>query len=588
MKYKKFIIESYKAIGNAQITLKNNLIPLIGINESGKTSILHAILAFHKEKDKYKYKDNEGYHLIYENRYETEKTPKPCFVKAAVVFDTLEEVNSIANELKLEHGSEPLNNLIACLENKTQLIIARDLKNKKYFVEEPIFPQEMQESLANEMYKYLPNILYFHSFDTSPDDSITFPAGYTFEKKDTTSFAEWRNLLCEVFAQATNGQYTLQEFIQIQEQDDRKDDIRRKVRQKLNEDIIKEWQDLQKEGIALSDEDFGNLQLEIKYINNQQDTNKAHDFQFKLIDTTKDSAGHGFSISKRSTGFNWFFNFIVKLKYNPDYRQQPSGAIYLLDEPGSNLHSSAQVGLLKQLQKLSERNQIIFGTHSQYLLDPEVIPINQDKIVEKKYGNVTIKNFSESGIELDQGALTPLFHALRLKIGSYNFIDKKVIITEGITDFYFLKMLLEYSDKFTNRDYSIIPGAGAGQLQNLISFAIGWAKNKYIIFLDTDDKGNEAFERYKDFFGEEEAKKFIQYNVNPIKDKFELEDFLSAIDKQKLLDITKVEKIKVALMTLYYMENEEKSKFIKGLNAETMLNLAGIIQKIIELTKCVI
>ena len=44
MKYKKFRIRNYKAIKDLTIELDNqNLVPIIGLNETGKSSILQAI-----------------------------------------------------------------------------------------------------------------------------------------------------------------------------------------------------------------------------------------------------------------------------------------------------------------------------------------------------------------------------------------------------------------------------------------------------------------------------------------------------------------------------------------------------------------
>jgi len=65
MKYLRFKIYNYRAIESAEIAVSNSLIPIIGINESGKTTILLAVLAFDKNKDKY----NKGEHLEYKNKY---------------------------------------------------------------------------------------------------------------------------------------------------------------------------------------------------------------------------------------------------------------------------------------------------------------------------------------------------------------------------------------------------------------------------------------------------------------------------------------------------------------------------------------
>jgi predicted ATP-dependent endonuclease of OLD family len=45
MDVKHFSIKNYRAIKEIDISLRYSLIPIIGINESGKTSILQAILA---------------------------------------------------------------------------------------------------------------------------------------------------------------------------------------------------------------------------------------------------------------------------------------------------------------------------------------------------------------------------------------------------------------------------------------------------------------------------------------------------------------------------------------------------------------
>src|SRR6185312_9358871 len=61
MRYLEFIINNYRAIvGPLQVSLrKNTLVPVIGINESGKTTILHAIFSFDHFNDKL----NGGQHL---------------------------------------------------------------------------------------------------------------------------------------------------------------------------------------------------------------------------------------------------------------------------------------------------------------------------------------------------------------------------------------------------------------------------------------------------------------------------------------------------------------------------------------------
>jgi predicted ATP-dependent endonuclease of OLD family len=46
MHYVSFMVSKYRAINNLEIKLDSKLIPLVGINECGKTTILQAIYSF--------------------------------------------------------------------------------------------------------------------------------------------------------------------------------------------------------------------------------------------------------------------------------------------------------------------------------------------------------------------------------------------------------------------------------------------------------------------------------------------------------------------------------------------------------------
>ncbi|MFP3137996.1 MAG: AAA family ATPase [Nitrososphaeria archaeon] len=58
------------------------------------------------------------------------------------------------------------------------------------------------------------------------------------------------------------------------------------------------------------------------------------------------------------------------------------GGILLLDEPGQNLHPTMQVELLRAIGRLAleQGTQVIIVTHSPYMLDPELIINNGDKV----------------------------------------------------------------------------------------------------------------------------------------------------------------------------------------------------------------
>src|ERR1700739_4548964 len=90
MRYKRFVINNYRAItGPLEINVdKGSLMPIIGVNESGKTTILQAIFAFDNFNDRL----NGRRHLKdISNLY---RTSSPDAVIEAVVEMTKEELGS--------------------------------------------------------------------------------------------------------------------------------------------------------------------------------------------------------------------------------------------------------------------------------------------------------------------------------------------------------------------------------------------------------------------------------------------------------------------------------------------------------------
>lgn len=72
-------------------------------------------------------------------------------------------------------------------------------------------------------------------------------------------------------------------------------------------------------------------------------------------------------LGNRSRGFNWFFSFGVWLRAIQKERICPF--IFLLDEPGLNLHISVQKDLMNLIKDISKQDQVIFTTHSPYMLE---------------------------------------------------------------------------------------------------------------------------------------------------------------------------------------------------------------------------
>ena len=75
------------------------------------------------------------------------------------------------------------------------------------------------------------------------------------------------------------------------------------------------------------------------------------------------------NLDKRSRGFRWFFSFYITFAADTQ-GGACCGAVLLLDEPGLHLHQKSQEDLLRHLQN-DYPNQIIYTTHSPFMLPPE-------------------------------------------------------------------------------------------------------------------------------------------------------------------------------------------------------------------------
>lgn len=197
-------------------------------------------------------------------------------------------------------------------------------------------------------------------------------------------------------------------------------------------------------------------------------------------------------LQSRSKGFNWFVSFIVwfsMIQEDPE-----SDYILLLDEPGLNLHASAQADLLRFIEKLSEDYQIIYTTHSPFMIETE----NLDRvrtIVDTSKGT----KISESIEEDDPDTLFPLQAALGYDIAQNLFISKNNLLVEGPADLIYLTVMSDILQSTKRQGLkegvTIVPVGGLDKVATFISLLKG-SKLNVVCFLDSfkDQKGRQRLD----------------------------------------------------------------------------------------------
>jgi len=242
-----------------------------------------------------------------------------------------------------------------------------------------------------------------------------------------------------------------------------------------------------------------------------------------ILDIRVKSKGVSLPLRNRSKGFNWFFSFLVWFKKIQEDKN--SNYVLLLDEPGLNLHASAQADLLRFLEDLSENYQIIYTTHSPFMIAPDKLH-RVRTILETDNGS----KISESIQEKDPNTLFPLQAALGYDIAQNLFVSKKNLLVEGVSDLIILTTLsgiLESEKRtFLRPDVTVVPTGGLEKVATFISLLRG-SKLEIACLLDsyTDPKGKEKLE----FLIRE---KIVQKN----KIRF-FDEYLSDYDKADLEDL---------------------------------------------------
>ncbi len=191
-------------------------------------------------------------------------------------------------------------------------------------------------------------------------------------------------------------------------------------------------------------------------------------------------------LEARSKGFQWFFSFY--LVFLVESKDGHKDAILLLDEPGLHLHPTAQQELIDFFEKLAETNQLLYTTHSPFLIDGEhlhrVRPVTEDNT---GHSYITAETWPK-----DRETIFPLQAAAGYAMIRGLFQHRKNVLVEGMSDFYYLHTLSQQcakSDRISlPDDIYITPCGGTKLVGHLASLFLGH-EVRPLILLDGDEAG---------------------------------------------------------------------------------------------------
>lgn len=238
---------------------------------------------------------------------------------------------------------------------------------------------------------------------------------------------------------------------------------------------------------------------------------------------------HGVTVpfGQRSKGFIWFFSFLVWFDAVQSRAATKDALVLLLDEPGLNLHALAQADFLAYIRELSEQHQIVYTTHSPFMVDGarlEDVRVVEDRVKE---GTKITADLAGSSDE----SLFPLQAALGYSIAQNLFIAKKNILIEGPADLILLQhmgALLEAGGKQGLGDAILVPVGGLDKLATFVAL-LGSNKLKLVVL---HDRAATPHQKLEDLVRQKliERKRVLDFSMflEPQAGEADIEDLLPA------------------------------------------------------------
>lgn len=196
---------------------------------------------------------------------------------------------------------------------------------------------------------------------------------------------------------------------------------------------------------------------------------------------------------ERSKGFIWFFSFLVW--FSQMRKSYGENLILLLDEPGLTLHGKAQSDLLRYMkEKLAPHYQVIYTTHSPFMIDPDKLEWVRTVEDREEKGRPVGTRVGDKTMTSDKDTLLPLQAALGYDIASWFFgAQTKVVAVPELSHVLYLKW---FSAELRRRGlqgldsrWTISPVGGLTKVASLVTLLYGRRDN---VALVTDYAGVDA------------------------------------------------------------------------------------------------
>lgn len=491
MLLKSFKVTNFRSVEDSGWIDAEKVTAMIGTNESGKTNILLPLWKLNPAEDgKIDLQDDlprDKFHI-----YRDAKT-KPVFISAK--YELLENEK---NELAEISKSDPC--------DFSEIIVSKDFDGN-YFWEFPFEKERGGEDVCykdnSEIIKYLksnmPKYVYYSNYGNL-DSQIYLPQ--VLQNIDKTGLGAKE-------AAKARTLNTLFKFVNLSPKEITEMGVENNSQIELTAKKKKEREILLTSAAASFTKSFNEWWKQGNYT-----FNFVADGNYFRIFVSDSIRPEQIELEARSTGLQWFFSFYLVFLVESEAHHQ--NAILLLDEPGVTLHPLAQKDLFAFFDNLSQNNQIIYTTHSPFMVDS-----NHLERVRSIYVDANGKTVASADLRASERlkgknqpqSIYPVHAALGLTVSDTLLVNCKAILVEGESDQLYLsalKNLLISKGKIAPlKDIIFIPTGGVKGIKATSAILTGTSETKPPIVIDGDKPGVKMFTELKNDFYAADIDKMI-------------------------------------------------------------------------------
>ena len=431
MRLSLFKVQNFRSFHDSGWISCQDVTAFAGVNEAGKSNLLKALW---KLKPAFKVDNKITISDLPRDKSNEiiDSGQLPIFVTAKFKLDT--------NDLALLRKNFPT------LKPFDTCVISRSL-NGKYTVEVPVnVPVEIEEKLHNLLIRIMPGFIYFSNYGNL-DSNIYLPQMLSkFNKQgvNENSTAKRRTIKLLLMYMGITPEM-LAEDVELFSQSESKEALAKFSGEDLSRLAEKQekYQQILKESGERLSRDFNNWWRQGKYT--FEFTLENNNLKIWVTDDKQNRA----PLEERSVGMQWFLSFF--LVFTLESQLFYTNTILLLDESGMTLHGMAQKDLVRLFENLSQTNQLIYTTHSSFMLPTE--QLNRIKVVFKnEAGHSVVSNdLNLNNEHTNELSLYPIKSAVGIDVSANILNNARTVVVVGEADQIYFNIIKNYV--FTSGKY---------------------------------------------------------------------------------------------------------------------------------------